>query len=367
MQHEHSASAAVWILSTHPSSIQQPVLQDVTEPSLRTLLEVRNLRVVFPSASTEVPVLDGVDFTVAAGETVCLVGESGCGKSMTALSLLRLVPPPGRIAAGSQIVFEGRDLMGLDDRALRAIRGQRMSMIFQEPTTALNPVLSVGNQIAEVVRVHTRCSSRDAWARAVDMLSQVGIADATVRAGDYPHQLSGGMRQRVMIAMALVLSPELVIADEPTTALDVTIQAQILDLLRTMRERTGMALLLITHDLGVVAEMASRVLVMYTGRVVEEAPVTSLFSMPSHPYTEGLMAAVPRVGHDRERLSTIPGNVPPAEALPSGCTFRDRCPYAWDRCAREEPRLLEVSPGRRARCHLVEEPERRRGQPGKDP
>ena len=225
----------------------------MTAPSTDALLDVQALRIAFPVPSAEVRVVDGVDFTVAAGETVCLVGESGCGKSMTALSLLRLVPPPGHIATGSHIRFDGQDLLRMDDRALRSVRGRQMAMIFQEPMTALNPVLTVGDQIAEVVRVHTKCSAREAWARAVDMLGQVGIPDPAARARQYPHELSGGMRQRVMIAMALVLSPKLVIADEPTTALDVTIQAQILDLLRTMRERTGMALLLITHDLGVVA------------------------------------------------------------------------------------------------------------------
>lgn len=306
-------------------------------------------------------VVDNVSFSVNAGETVCLVGESGCGKSMTAISLLRLVPPPGQLSATSEIVFEGRNLLDLDDKSLRAVRGQKMAMIFQEPMTALNPVLTVGSQIAEVVRVHTGRSKRETWQQAVDMLAQVGIADAAQRARQYPHELSGGMRQRVMMAMALVLSPLLIIADEPTTALDVTIQAQILDLLRSLRERTGMALLLITHDLGVVAEMASRVLVMYAGRVVEEASVDDLFRSPSHPYTEGLLAAMPRMGDARERLTTIRGSVPPPESLPSGCKFRDRCPYAFERCALEEPQLLTVSHGssHRARCHLIEEPERR--------
>jgi oligopeptide/dipeptide ABC transporter ATP-binding protein len=234
-----------------------------------------------------------------------------------------------------------------------------MAMIFQEPMTALNPVLTVGDQIAEVVQVHTKRSRRESWDDAVAMLAQVGIADAPARAKQYPHELSGGMRQRVMIAMALVLSPRLVIADEPTTALDVTIQAQILELLREMRERSGMALLLITHDLGVVAEMASRVIVMYAGRVVEEAPVDALFANPSHPYTEGLLAAMPRLGQEQERLTTIRGSVPPLGALPSGCAFRDRCPNAFERCAVEEPVLYQVGPAHRARCHLVQEPERR--------
>lgn len=325
----------------------------------QTLLDVQSLQVAFPGSSGDVRAVDGVSFTVAHGETVCLVGESGCGKSLTALSLLRLVPPPGRITNGSHILFDGRDLLTLDEPSLRDIRGQHLAMIFQEPMTALNPVLSVGSQIAEVVRVHTTASRRDAWDQAVAMLSLVGIADAAARAKQYPHELSGGMRQRVMIAMALVLSPKLVIADEPTTALDVTIQAQILELLREMRTRTGMALLLITHDLGVVAEMASRVIVMYAGRVVEEAPVEALFAQPSHPYTEGLLAAMPRLGTDVDRLTTIRGTVPSPSQLPSGCSFRDRCPHAYDRCATEEPVLYQVGTAHRARCHLVQEPERR--------
>ncbi len=325
------------------------------------LLDVSGLSVTFPGSAGPVRAVDQLQFTVAAGEAVCLVGESGCGKSLTALSLLRLVPSPGAITSGSHIGFDGRELMTLDEESLRRIRGHHMAMIFQEPMTALNPVLTVGDQIAEVVRVHTTASRKEAWDRAVDMLRQVGIADAPARARQYPHELSGGMRQRVMIAMALVLSPQLVIADEPTTALDVTIQAQILELLRDMRTRTGMALLLITHDLGVVAEMASRVIVMYAGRIVEEAPVADLFASPSHPYTEGLLAAVPRLGVEQERLTTISGSVPPLGALPSGCAFRDRCPHAWDRCAAEVPPLYQVSPAHRARCHLVDEPSRRVG------
>ena len=325
----------------------------------QTLLDVQSLQVAFPGAGGDVYAVDGVSFQVANGETVCLVGESGCGKSLTALALLRLVPPPGRITGPAHIVFDGRDILSLDERALRSIRGREMAMIFQEPTTALNPVLTVGDQIAEVVRVHTTCSAREAWDQAVAMLARVGIADAPARATQYPHELSGGMRQRVMIAMALVLSPRLVIADEPTTALDVTIQAQILELLRDLRTRTGMALLLITHDLGVVAEMASRVIVMYAGRVVEEAPVEALFATPSHPYTQGLLSAMPRLGDEQARLTTIRGSVPPLGALPSGCAFRDRCPYAFDRCAVEEPRLQSVGASHQARCHLVQEPTRR--------
>ena len=323
------------------------------------LLRVSSLQVSFPADGGVARAVDGVSFTIDAGETVCLVGESGCGKSMTALSLLRLVPRPGRIDAGSSIEFGGESLLSLADEPLRSIRGRRMAMIFQEPMTALNPVLTVGDQIAEVVRVHTKASRAEAWQRAVAMLASVGIADPAVRAKQYPHELSGGMRQRVMIAMALVLEPELVIADEPTTALDVTIQAQILELLRELRDRAGMALLLITHDLGVVAEMASRVIVMYAGRVVEEAPVDALFGNATHPYTEGLLAAIPRLGAEQDRLRTIVGSVPATTNLPSGCKFRDRCPYAFDRCEVEEPALLQIGPAHRARCHLVEEPEKR--------
>ncbi len=324
------------------------------------LLNVHALQVAFPAAGGAVArAVDGISFTIAHGETVCLVGESGCGKSVTALSLLRLVPPPGHIVAGSSIHFDGLDLLTLGDEQLRSIRGNRMAMIFQEPMTALNPVLTVGDQIAEVVRVHTSATRVQAWERAVAMLGQVGIADPATRARQYPHELSGGMRQRVMIAMALVLEPQFVIADEPTTALDVTIQAQILELLRDMRARSGMALLLITHDLGVVAEMASRVVVMYAGLVVEEAPVAALFANPSHPYTEGLLAAIPRLGDTQDRLTTIPGTVPAPTDWPTGCRFRERCAYAYERCATEAPALLQIGSAHRARCHLVQEPERR--------
>lgn len=328
-------------------------------PTGKPLLDVAGLRVYFATPDGVARAVDGVSFSVNAGETVGLVGESGCGKSVTALSLLRLVPPPGRIEQGSQIRFDGKDISTLPSEQLRELRGNRLAMIFQEPMTALNPVLTVGDQVAEVVRVHTNASRAEAWERAVKMLAQTGIPDPAARAKQYPHELSGGMRQRVMIAMALILEPQLVIADEPTTALDVTIQAQILELLREMRDRTGLALLLITHDLGVVAEMASRVIVMYAGEVVEEAPVNALFDTPTHPYSEGLLAAIPRLGEEAERLRTIRGTVPPPTAWPSGCRFRDRCPYAFDRCEREKPELLQIAPGHTARCHLVQEPERR--------
>jgi peptide/nickel transport system ATP-binding protein len=320
------------------------------------LLEVQGLSVTFPTERGDVRAVEGVSFTVSAGETVCLVGESGCGKSLTALALLRLVPPPGQIVRGSQIRFAGQELLTLAEEPLRRLRGRQLAMIFQEPMTALNPVLTIGDQIAEVVRVHTQVSAREAWAKAVAMLEQVGMGDAATRARQYPHQLSGGMRQRVMIAMALVLSPSLVIADEPTTALDVTIQAQILDQLNRLRADRNMALLLITHDLGVVAEMASRVLVMYAGRIVEEAPVGELFARASHPYTQGLLAAVPRLDVEQERLTTIPGSVPALGQWPTGCAFRDRCTHAWELCEREEPPLVQIGTAHRVRCHLVQRP-----------
>jgi peptide/nickel transport system ATP-binding protein len=323
------------------------------------LLSVRELRTYFYGEAGVAKAVDGVSFEIGAGETVGLVGESGSGKSVTALSLLRLIRPPGRIESGSEIRFEGRDLVTIDERAMRAVRGARISMVFQEPMTALNPVFTVGDQIAEVVRVHKGGSKREAWNRAVEMLETVGIPSPAQRAHEYPHQLSGGMRQRVVIAMALVMHPPLVIADEPTTALDVTIQAQILELLGDLQRQFGTSVLLITHDLGVVAETVSRVLVMYGGEIVEEASVGELFAQPHHPYTEGLLNAMPKVGQERERLETIPGTVPPPTAWPSGCRFHDRCAYAWDRCAAEHPPLYQIGAGHVSRCHLADEPQRR--------
>ena len=323
------------------------------------LLRVHELRTYFYTEGGIARAVDGVSFEIGAGETVGLVGESGSGKSVTALSLLRLIRPPGRIEPGSEILFDGQNLVALDERAIRAVRGARISMVFQEPMTALNPVFTVGDQIAEVVRVHKGGSKREAWDRAIKMLETVGIPSPAQRAEEYPHQLSGGMRQRVVIAMALVMNPALVIADEPTTALDVTIQAQILELLAALQRQFGMSVLLITHDLGVVAETVSRVLVMYGGEIVEEAPVRELFSSAHHPYTEGLLNAMPRVGQERERLETIPGTVPPPTAWPTGCRFHDRCPYAWNRCAAEHPPLYQIGAGHASRCHLAEEPQRR--------
>jgi oligopeptide/dipeptide ABC transporter ATP-binding protein len=323
------------------------------------LLEIEKLHTFFYTDNGVARAVDGVSFSVGVGETVGVVGESGCGKSVTALSILRLVRPPGRIEEGSVMRFEGRDLLGLDERDMQQVRGNRIAMVFQEPMTALNPVFTIGDQIGEVARIHAGMNKRDSWAKAIEMLKIVGIPAPEQRAGEYPHQLSGGMRQRVVIAMALVMNPALVIADEPTTALDVTIQAQILELLADLTRRLGTSVLLITHDLGVVAENCTRVIVMYAGEVVEEAATVDLFARAHHPYTEGLLGAMPRVGGEKERLATIPGTVPPPTDWPKGCRFRDRCPYSWERCEAEHPPLYQIGGGHTSRCHLAEEPERR--------
>ena len=308
------------------------------------LLAVENLKTHFYTSDGVVHAVDGVSYAVNAGETLAVVGESGCGKSVTALSILRLVPsPPGRIVAGT-IRFQGADLLTLSEAEMRAIRGNKISMIFQEPMTSLNPVLTVSRQIGETLRLHQGLDAYSAGRRAVEMLRLVHIPEPERRARQYPHQLSGGMRQRVMIAMALACNPKLLIADEPTTALDVTIQAQILDLMRELRAKTGTAIILITHDLGVVAEMAQRVVVMYAGRKVEEAPVRALFVSPRHPYTLGLLASVPRLGAARgsqapQRLAEIPGTVPSLRDPIVGCAFAQRCRFATERCHRETPPL----------------------------
>ena len=320
------------------------------------LLEVENLRTHFRTPDGVVRAVDGVSFAVAAGETVAIVGESGCGKSMTANSILRLVPqPPGRIAGA--IRFDGTDLLTLSERAMRGIRGNQIGMVFQEPMTSLNPVLTVGYQIAETLRLHQRLGRNAAALRAVDALELVGIAEPRRRASEYPHQLSGGMRQRVMIAMALACNPKLLIADEPTTALDVTIQAQILDLMADLKQRVGAAVILITHDLGVVAEIAARVMVMYAGRKVEEAPVATLFRSPRHPYTQGLLAAVPKLGSSlaggATRLAEIPGTVPSLKQRIAGCVFASRCAFARDICRQIAPPLEEKSAGHFAACHFA--------------
>jgi peptide/nickel transport system ATP-binding protein len=320
------------------------------------LLEVDNLQVHFRTPDGVNHAVDGISFSVDAGETVAIVGESGCGKSVTANAILRLVPtPPGRIAGA--IRFEGTDLLKLNARAMRGIRGNRISMIFQEPMTSLNPVLTVGRQIAETLRLHQSMGSKAAEARAIEMLDLVGIAEARRRAGEYPHRLSGGMRQRVMIAMALACNPRLLIADEPTTALDVTIQAQILDLMADLKRRVGAAIILITHDLGVVAEIAERVIVMYAGRKVEEAPVAELFRQPRHPYTYGLLSAVPKLGSSladtTAKLAEIPGAVPSLKERIVGCAFANRCAFARDICRHVAPPLEEKAARHFAACHFA--------------
>ncbi|GMA50371.1 ABC transporter ATP-binding protein [Alicyclobacillus contaminans] len=318
------------------------------------VLSVRNLRTYFMYKDAEVHAVDGVDLDVRAGEIVCLVGESGCGKSMTSLSIMRLVPQPaGRIVSG-KILLDGVDLLRLSEDEMTDVRGNQISMIFQEPMTALNPVLTVGDQITEVLLRHRRMRKREAWQRAVEMLEFVGVARAAQIVHEYPHQLSGGMRQRVMIAMAMVCEPKLLIADEPTTALDVTIQAQVLDLMRKMRDDFGTALILITHDLGVVAEMADRVVVMYAGQVVESTDADTLFEEPSHPYTRGLLRSIPSLSDDTETLYSIPGTVPDAAAFPEGCRFADRCPLAQPECLATAPVLREVRPGHWVRCHFAD-------------
>ena len=327
------------------------------------VLRVRDLRTYFVTGrgAGTARAVDGVSFELYPGETLGIVGESGCGKTVMSLSILRLVAePPGHIRPGSVIEFEGRNLLTLPAEELRAIRGNRIAMVFQEPMTSLNPVFTVGDQIAEAAIVHQHLPSAAARARAIEMLRLVGIPDPDTSVDAYPHQLSGGMRQRVMIAMALVCHPAVLIADEPTTALDVTIQAQILELLARLQRELGMALLLITHDLGVVAGSANRVVVMYAGQVVETADTPTLFARPLHPYTSGLMQSVPRLDHGREPLHGIPGSVPAATDWPTGCRFHPRCPYAWDKCATEEPPVLAgPEPGHSARCWLVAHPERR--------
>ncbi len=323
-----------------------------------SLLEVRNLKTYFATKRGEVRAVDDVSFTLAQGEVLSLVGESGCGKSVTALSILRLVSPPGWIAGG-ELLFEGRDLLKLTEREMRAIRGDDIAMIFQDPMTSLNPVYTVGEQIAEAIRLHRKVSKKEAWNQAVEGMRDVAIPAPEVRAKNYPHEMSGGMRQRVMIAMALACDPKLLIADEPTTALDVTIQAQILDLLNELRERRNLALLLITHDLGVVAETADRVAVMYAGKIVEEAPVKELFNHPRHPYTEGLLRAVPRLDESgaarKRRLQTIEGVVPNPLELPPGCRFAPRCEHSREKCRVGEIELAAVTSQHLSRCIRVNE------------
>jgi len=319
------------------------------------LLEVRNLKTWFHTEAGTAKAVDGVDFDIYPGEVLGLVGESGSGKSVTALSILRLIPdPPGKIVEGS-IRFQGQDLLQLSWDEMRAIRGKQISMIFQEPMTSLNPVFTIGMQLTEMVLEHENISHKEAFRRSVEMLELVGIPDPAPRMSDYPHQFSGGMRQRVMIAMALACNPSLLIADEPTTALDVTIQAQILELMLKIKdERKDAAILLITHNLAVVAETCHRVMVMYGGKIQEVASAKELFKNPLHPYTHGLLASLPTVdGEKQRRLRTIPGNVPSILELPAGCKFVTRCEQRLERCAMIEPELIETSPGHWVRCHLV--------------
>ncbi|MBI5708951.1 MAG: ABC transporter ATP-binding protein [Candidatus Eisenbacteria bacterium] len=314
------------------------------------LLEVRDLRTHFFTDDGVVRAVDGVSFSVRAGETLALVGESGSGKSVTSLSILRLVPePPGRIVGG-QVIFKGRDLLGLPPAAMRRVRGKEISMVFQEPMTSLNPVFTCGEQIIEAIVLHERVDRREARRRAVEMLGRVGIPSPGQRVDEYPHQVSGGMRQRVMIAMALACRPSLLIADEPTTALDVTIQAQILELLKRLQQELGMAVLLITHDLGVVAETADRVAVMYAGQVVEACEAPEAFRRTRHPYTAGLLASLPRLGAPRQALRVIPGAVPNPARFPAACRFHPRCPVAEQRCRTADPPLTDLDGGHLARC-----------------
>ncbi len=321
-----------------------------------TVLDVRNLKTYFFGDNGTIPAVDDVSWSVKRGETLALVGESGCGKTVSALSVMRLIPmPPGKIVGGQILLrTDGQeaDLVQVSEPQMRRIRGSRIAMIFQEPMTSLNPVFTIGDQIAEAVQLHENVSRREAWNRAVEMLKRVGIPDPMRRAEEYPHQMSGGMRQRVMIAMALSCSPDLLIADEPTTALDVTIQAQILDLLAKLQAETGMSVLLITHDLGVVAQIANRVAVMYASKIVEMTDVNNLFADPLHPYTQGLFRSVPRLGAKEGRLETIPGVVPSPTHFPPGCKFHPRCPLGSGdkRCQTQEPALLEVKPGHWVAC-----------------
>jgi len=319
------------------------------------LIQVKNLRTSFFTPEGEVRAVDGVSFSIGEGKTLGLVGESGCGKSVTALSIMRLVPsPPGKIVDG-EIVYRGQDLLKLNGTAMRKIRGNEISMIFQEPMTSLNPVFTIGDQIGEAIRLHQGLGKRETREKTIEMLRLVKMADPESRVDDYPHQLSGGMRQRVMIAMALSCNPSLLIADEPTTALDVTIQAQILELIEELQEKKlGMALLLITHDLGVVAERADEVAIMYAGKIVERAPTQAIFNRPLHPYTVGLLNSLPGVGtKKKKRLEAIPGVVPSLLELPSGCHFRDRCPKAAGICAEAEPELVEKQKDHWAACYFA--------------
>ncbi len=320
----------------------------------QSILEIEKLQTHFFTDRGEIPAVDRIDLSINKGEILGIVGESGCGKSVTSLSIMRLIPnPPGKIVGGS-IRFKGEDLVNASESRMREIRGNEIAMIFQEPMTSLNPVFTIGDQIGEAIRIHTKASKKEARKRSVEMLKKVGIPRAEQIVDEYPHQLSGGMRQRVMIAMAMACDPELLIADEPTTALDVTIQAQILDLMRKLNEESGTAILLITHDLGVVAEMCHRVIVMYAGNVVEQGDMRTILKDPKHPYTVGLINSIPKLEEKRERLYSIPGNVPIPGSLTVGCRFAPRCEHATDKCRTQMPELIQISEGHWSRCWLQE-------------
>lgn len=333
------------------TSVAEPnTARSVPPGSSKLLLQVKGLKTHFFTEDGVVQAVDGVDLTLNRGETLGIVGESGSGKSVTSLSILRLIAYPGRIVEG-KITFDGTDLAGLDDEAMRNIRGNRISMIFQQPTTCLNPVFRVGEQIKEALQIHQGMTGEEADKRCIELLAMVGLPDPNRRMKQYPHELSGGQAQRVMIAMALACNPELLIADEPTTALDVTIQAQILDLMRALREKIDTAIILITHDMGVVAEMADNVAVMYAGQIVEYADVQSIFADPKHPYTQGLLDSIPVMGEQREELAVIPGTVPSLIKPPQGCRFAERCAQRFEKCD-EAPPLLNIEGSRQVRCWL---------------
>ncbi|MFN7253308.1 MAG: ABC transporter ATP-binding protein [Anaerobacillus sp.] len=322
---------------------------------MSTLLEVKNLKTHFFAKNKVLPVVDGVDFEVKKGETLAIVGESGSGKSITSLSIMGLVPKPGGKTVDGEIIFDGTDLLSLSENEMFKVRGNDIAMIFQEPMSSLNPVLTIGEQITEVLIYHKKLSKKEARLKAVELLKIVGFARAEEILDDYPHRLSGGMRQRVMIAMAMSCDPKLLIADEPTTALDVTVQAQILELMKELSEKFNSSIILITHDLGVVAELADRVIVMYAGQVVEESGIVELFDNPLHPYSQGLLNSVPKIDEEQERLSSIGGNVPSPDNFPKGCRFATRCEQVMEKCLVEQPKLLEIHPGRKSRCFLHEE------------
>jgi len=317
----------------------------------KTLLEVRDLKTYFYTEEGVVKAVDGVTFDIKEGEIFCLVGETGCGKSVTSLSIMRLVPKPGKIVGG-EIFFKGKNLLELSEDEMRKIRGKEISMIFQNPMTSLNPVYTVGFQIAEPIMIHQKLKKRETWKKAIEMIAAVKIPDPEARAKSYPHQLSGGMRQRAMIAMMLSCNPSFLIADEPTTALDVTIQAQILELIKELREKFNTSILMITHDLGVVAEIADRVGVMYAGGIIELADVESIFENPKHPYTQGLLRTIPTKGKKKSELEIIPGNVPNLVNPPPGCRFHPRCKYAMEICKKEKPKMIEIEKGHFVACHL---------------